>query len=105
MLKRAYHKLVRSDVPSASAARIRRQKNEISCPIYKLSNDELKHIFGYVGETQYGFIACVSDRFHKLYFEIFDGKTWTSFKGAVASVSCAKSGSCCERMEFIILYY
>jgi len=90
MLKDVYHSLVQPEVASASAARIRKQKNEISCPIYKLSNDELKHIFGYIGEKQYGFIACASDRFHKLYLEIFDGETWTSFKSAVASVSCAK---------------
>jgi hypothetical protein len=29
------------------SATIRKQKNEDSCPIYKLSNDELMHIIGY----------------------------------------------------------
>ena len=49
--------------PEVSAA-IRKENNEESCPLYKLANDELKHIFGYVGEMQYGFVACTSNRFH-----------------------------------------
>ena len=40
-----------------SAAAIRKH-NEDSCTIYKLSSDELKHIFGYIGEGQYAFVAC-----------------------------------------------
>jgi hypothetical protein len=34
--------------PEVSAA-IRKEENAISCPIFKLSNDELKHVLGYVG--------------------------------------------------------
>jgi hypothetical protein len=26
--------------------------------ICKLSNDDINHVFGYVGEKQYGFVAC-----------------------------------------------
>ena len=74
--------------PEVSATE-RKQKNEDFCPIYGLSNDELKHIFGYAGEKQYGFIACTSDRFRQVYLETFRGEALTSFKGAVASVSCA----------------
>jgi hypothetical protein len=59
MLKDVYNTL-EPEVPAAT----RKEKNEVSCPIYKLSNDELKLIFGYAGEKQYCFIACVSDRFH-----------------------------------------
>ena len=75
--------------PEVSAAE-RKQKNEDFCPIYGLSNDEIKHIFGYAGEKQYGFIACVSYRFHQVYVDTSEGEAVTSsFKGAVASVSCA----------------
>ncbi len=72
-----------------SAAAIRKQRNEDSCPIYKLSNDELKLIFGYVGKMQYRFVACTSYRFHQVYLDTSGGEVLTSFKGAVASVSCA----------------
>ena len=76
--------------PEVSAA-TRKQKNEVSCPIYKLSNDELKHICGYVGEMQYGFVACTSyTRFHQVYLETFRNETCTSFRNASVSVSCAK---------------
>ncbi len=34
--------------PEVSAA-IRKEENAISCPIFKLSNDEVKHVLGYVG--------------------------------------------------------
>ena len=69
----------------------RKQENEDSCPIYKLSNDELKHICGYVGEMQYGFVACTSyTRFHQVYLETFGYKTSTTFRNATVSVSCAK---------------
>jgi len=71
--------------PEVSAA-IRKEKNEDSCPIFKLLNDELKHIFGYVGE-QYTFIACTSDRFHHVYLDMFGGETLTSIKSAAVSPS------------------
>ena len=45
MLKDVYNTL-EPEVPAAT----RKEKNEVSCPIYKLSNDELKLIFGYGGE-------------------------------------------------------
>ena len=61
--------------PEVSAA-VRKEKNEDSCPLYKLSNhDELKLIFGYAGENQYRFVACVSDRFHHMYLDTFGGET------------------------------
>ena len=62
---------------SEASASIRKEENEDSCPILKLSNDELKLIFGYAGENQYGFVACVSDRFHQAYLETFGGETST----------------------------
>lgn len=65
MLEDVYNEL-ELDVSAAT----RKQKNENSCPIYKLSNDGLIHIFGYVGEMQYSFVACASDRFHQVYLEI-----------------------------------
>jgi len=71
-------------------AAIQKEKNEDSCPLYKVSNDEFKHIFGYVGEKQYSFVAGVSDRFHQVYVDTFQGETTTSMESAVASVSCAK---------------
>ena len=74
--------------PEVSAA-VRKEKNEDSCPLYKLSNDELKLIFGYVGKMQYRFVACTSYRFHQVYLDTSGGEVLTSFKGAVASVSCA----------------
>ena len=75
--------------PEVSAS-IQKEKNEESCPIYKLSNDELKHIFGYVGEMKYGFVACVSDMFHQVYIETFGGETSTSIDSAAVSVPCAQ---------------
>ena len=71
------------------SATIRKQKNEDSCPIYKLSNDELMHIIGYVGEKQYGFVAGVSKRFYEVYLDTYEGETSTSMENAVASESCA----------------
>ena len=62
---------------SEASAAIRKEENEDSCPIFKLSNNELKLIFGYAGENQYGFVACVSDRFHQAYLETFGGETST----------------------------
>jgi len=85
MLEDVYNELE----PEVSAA-TRKEKNENSCPMYKLSNDEFKHIFGYVGEMQYGFVACASDRFHQVYLETFENETLTSFRNATVSPSCAK---------------
>ena len=70
-------------------AAIQKQKNEDSCPIYKLSDDELKLIFGNVGEMQYRFVACTSYHFHQAYLDTFGREALTSIKSAVASVSCA----------------
>ena len=39
---------------------------------------------------QYGFVACVSDRFHQAYLETFENEILTSIKNAVVSVSCAQ---------------
>ena len=85
MLEGLYNELE----PEVSAA-TRKQKNEVSCPIYKLPNDELKHICGYVGYMQYGFVACTSYRFHQVYLGTFRNETCTSFRNASVSVSCAK---------------
>ena len=85
MLEDVFNKLE----PEVSAA-IRKEKNEDSCLLYKVSNDEFKHIFGYVGENQYGFVAGVSDRFHQVYVDTFGGETLTSIESALASLSCAK---------------
>jgi hypothetical protein len=41
-----------NDDEHAAAAMIRKERNEDSCPIYKLSSDELKLILGYVGENK-----------------------------------------------------
>jgi hypothetical protein len=76
---------------SEASASIRKEENEDSCPILKLSrNDELKLIFGYAGEKQYGFVACVSDRFHQAHLETFGGETSTSIESAAESVSRAQ---------------
>jgi len=83
MLEDVFNKLE----PEVSAA-IRKEKNEDSCPIFnKLSNDEIELIFGYVGEKQYGFVACVSDRFHDVYLDTFGGETLTSITSAAVSPS------------------
>ena len=74
--------------PEVSAS-IRKEKNEESCPLFKLSNDELKLIFGYAGEKQYRFLACVSDRFHHVYLDMF-GETLTSIENAALSPSRAE---------------
>jgi len=68
-------------------AAIRKEDNEEPCAIYKVSNDELKYIFGYVGEKQYGFVACVLDRFHQVSLESFGNETLTSIESAAVSVS------------------
>ena len=94
MLEDLYNELE----PKVSAA-TRKQKNENSCPIYKVSNDELKHIFGYVGEMQYGFVACTSDRFHQVYLETFGNETLTSFRNATVSVSCMTLCLATERID------
>ena len=66
--------------PEVSAA-IRKEKNEESCPLYKLSHDEFKHIFGYVGEGQYRFVACTSYRFHQVHLESFGNETSMKRRG------------------------
>ena len=78
-----------NDKNEVSTAAIRKQKNEDSCPIYKLSNDELKLVFGYIGDKQYRFVAGTSYRFHQVYLDTFGGEALTSIVNAVASVSCA----------------
>ena len=85
MLKDVYNTLE----PEVSAA-IRKEKNEDSCPIFKLSNDELKLIFGYMGEKQYGFVACVSDRFHHVCLDTFGGEALTSIRSAAVLLSLAE---------------
>ena len=72
-----------------SSAKKRKESNEDSCPLYKLSNDELKLIFGSVGENNYRFVACTSYRFSQVYLDTFGGETSTSIDNALASVSCA----------------
>ena len=71
------------------SASIRKEENAISCPIFKLSNDELMHVLGYVGKNQYGFVAGVSNRFQQVYSESFAGQTSTSIECAAESVSRA----------------
>ena len=72
------------------AAAARKRENEILCPLYKVSDDAFGRIFGYVGEKQYGFVACTSYRFHQVYLGTFRNETCTSFRNASVSVSCAK---------------
>ena len=74
----------------ATAAATRKESNEDSCPLYKVSNDELSHIFEYVGEMHYGFVACTSVRFCEVYLITFRGEKVTSYKGAAISPSLAK---------------
>ena len=85
MLKDVYNTLEPEEVSAA----IRKEKNEDSCPIFKLSNDELMHVLGYVGKNQYGFVAGVSNRFQQVYSESFAGQTSTSIECAAESVSRA----------------
>ena len=86
MLQDLYNRLE----PKVSAS-IRKEENTDSCTIFKLSNDELKLVLGYVGDNQYGFVACVSERFHQVYHEMFEGETSTSIEtSAAVSVSCAQ---------------
>jgi hypothetical protein len=75
--------------PEVSAV-IRKEENEDSCPIFKLSNDELKLVFGYAGENQYGFVACASDRFIQVYLDTFGGERLTSIESAAVSASRAQ---------------
>jgi len=85
--------------PEVSVA-IRKEKNEDSCVIYKLSNDELVHIVGYVGEKQYGFVVGVSERFHEVYLDTHEGETSTSMECAAESVSHAKLYLCSKEGWF-----
>ena len=75
--------------PKVSAA-IRKQKNEESSAIYKLSNDELKLCFGNLGEFQYRYIAGTSHRFKQVYDDVVGDEKRTSINNASMSVSCAK---------------
>jgi len=88
-LERMLEEVFNTLEPEVSAA-IRKENNEDSCPIFELSNDELKLVFGYVGEKQYGFVAYVSDRFHHVYLDTFGGETLTSIKSAAVFPSGAK---------------
>jgi len=54
-----------------------------------ISNDVLQHIFGYVGDKQYIFVAGTSSSFRQVYLDTFRNEMLTSIKCAVASVSCA----------------
>ena len=85
MLEEVFNKL-----EAEVSASIQKEKNEDSCPIFKLSNDELKLIFGYAGEKQYGFVACNSDRFHHVYRDTFGGETLTNIRSAAVSPSLAE---------------
>jgi len=78
---------IRKNEECVSAA-IRKQKNELSCPLYQLSNDELKFIFEYIGEMQFRFVACTSYRFHQVYIDTFGGETLTSMENILASECC-----------------
>ena len=64
--------------------------NEDSSVIYGLSDDVLKHCFGYDGSKQYGFVAGTSDKFRKVYLETFEKETLTSIDKATASIACAE---------------
>jgi len=75
--------------PEVSAL-IRKDENADSCPLFKLSNDSLNRIFGYVGDMQYGFVAGTSDRFHQVYGEAFGDEKSTSIENAAVSVSRAQ---------------
>lgn len=81
---------------SVASATSQKEKNEDSCLIYKLSNDALELIFDYVGENQYGFVACVSNRFHHVYIDTFGGETLTSIESAAVLPSRAELCLCTE---------
>jgi hypothetical protein len=84
MLQDLYNRLE----PKVSAS-IRKEENTDSCTIFKLSNDELKLVLGYVGENQYGFVA-FSERFLQVYHKKFGDDTSTSIESAAMSVSRAQ---------------
>ena len=65
--------------------------NEDYSAIYGLSDDVLKHCFGYVGSKQYGFVAGTSNRFRKVYPETFEYEALTSIDKATASIVCAET--------------
>ena len=68
----------------------RRQENEESSAIYKLSNDEVKLCFGFLGGDQYRFIAGTSHRFKQVYDDVVGDKKRTSINSASMSVPSAK---------------
>ena len=72
------------------SAAIRKQKNEESSAIYKLSNDELKLCFGNLGEYQYRYIAGTSHRFKQIYDDVVGIKKRTSINNASMSIFCVK---------------
>ena len=53
----------------------------LACPLFK-------HIFGYVGEKQFSFVACTSYRFRHVYLESFGIETF--IRNALVSVSCSQ---------------
>ena len=90
MLKDLYNKLEPEAVSEEVSAATRKLENEIFCLLYNLSNDAFGHIFGYVGEKQYGFVACTSYIFHQVNLKTFENEILTSFTNATVSVSCVK---------------
>jgi len=72
------------------SAAIRKQKNEESSAIYKLSNDELKLCFCYLGKYQYRYIAGTSHRFKQIYDDVVGIKNRTSINNASVSIFCVK---------------
>jgi len=58
--------------------------------INKLSNDELQHCFGFVGDYQYGFVARTLKRFEEDYLTKIGTKKRTSFRSVVESISHAQ---------------
>ena len=78
------------DVSATVTRRKQNQKNEEACPICGLSNDLLGLCLEYVGDFQYGFLACTSDQFYQVYVEKFSSDNLTSIRSAAGSVSCAQ---------------
>lgn len=86
------------------SAAFKRQKNEESSAIYKLSNDELKLCFGNLGEYQYRNIAGTSHRFKQVYDDVVGDEKRTSINIASMSVSCAKvclAERSCHQQEIV----
>ena len=75
---------------SEASAAIRKEENEDSCPIFKLSNNELKLIFGYAGENQYGLLRVFQIGSIRLILKHSEEKRRPSIKSAAESVSHAQ---------------